>query len=89
MASHLSTPLPERHLDGSVLSANGHDLLSRTRFKPDDGAPRRTAPYEQEPGYYALGRLWLHGNVRLMDCPLAYVGRALGPPTHTDDDSTS
>lgn len=55
----------------------------RIRFRQGETTPKRTAPYEEEPGYYALGHLWLYGNVRLLDAPLACVERTCGPPTHS------
>ena len=48
-----------------------------------DPPPRRTLPFDLEPGYYEPGKLWLFGNVRLLDAKLAYVNRALGPPIQT------
>lgn len=36
-----------------------------------------------EPGYYEPAKLWLYGNVRLLDSHLATVEQALGPPNHT------
>ncbi|MBX3117433.1 MAG: hypothetical protein KF784_00090 [Fimbriimonadaceae bacterium] len=45
--------------------------------------PRRSLPYEAEPGYYEDGRLWLYGNVRLLQSELAYLPNAAGLPGHT------
>lgn len=47
-----------------------------------DPPPRRTAPFDVEPGYYEPGALWLYGNVRLFAGTLACVERAAGPNTH-------
>src|SRR5438046_6862207 len=44
--------------------------------------PRRTAPYELEPGYFEPGGLWLYGNSRLLDGQLAGVEAACGPNHH-------
>src|ERR1700694_1963682 len=44
--------------------------------------PRRTAPYDVEPGYFEPGGLWLYGNSRLLDGQLACVATASGPNTH-------
>lgn len=45
--------------------------------------PRRTAPFEQEPGFYEPAGLWLYGNVKLIRCPFACVSAALGPDGHS------
>lgn len=41
---------------------------------------RRSAPFETEPGFYDLGRLWLYGNSRLLggdlDCVLGCFGNS-------------
>ena len=42
--------------------------------------PVRSAPYDQEPGYYEPGGLWLYGNVRLLNSNLAHVPGAFGHP---------
>ncbi|MBV6459412.1 MAG: hypothetical protein HONBIEJF_02560 [Fimbriimonadaceae bacterium] len=47
--------------------------------------PKRTAPFDQEPGFYKPAGLWLYGNARLLDSCLAHVESALGPPSHTMD----
>jgi hypothetical protein len=39
----------------------------------DDGRPRRSAPFSQEPGFYEEGNLWLYGNVRVLQGRLAYI----------------
>ncbi len=53
-------------------------------FKADtqSAPPRRSAPFEQEPGYYEPAGLWFYGNVRLLQSSLFYVPASLGPPTH-------
>lgn len=45
--------------------------------------PRRSVPFDQEPGYYPDARLWLFGNARLLEARLAHVERALGPPNQS------
>jgi len=45
--------------------------------------PRRTAPFEQEPGFYDDAGLWLYGNTRLLDARLACVPLAFGPNQHS------
>ncbi len=45
--------------------------------------PRRTARFEDEPGYYEPAGLWLYGNARLVDGPLGYVSSACGPFLHS------
>ena len=42
---------------------------------------RRSAPFSEEPGQH--GKLWLYGNVRLLEARLACVDCACGKPTHT------
>lgn len=42
--------------------------------------PRRSAPFDQEPGFYPEANLWLYGNARLLGANLAHVELALGPP---------
>jgi hypothetical protein len=71
-------------INAGTLPASLHS--THIRFPRNVDAPKRTAPYNEEPGYYALGHLWLYGNARLMDCPLACIARACGPPTHSHDD---
>ena len=58
---------------------------------PDATAPisrtcRRSAPFEEEPGFYQPARLWLYGNVRLLQATLACVPLAQGPPVHAPSD---
>ncbi len=45
--------------------------------------PRRSLPYDAEPGYYEAGKLWLYGNVRLLHGNKAYVAGVCGLPSHT------
>src|SRR5579871_3250956 len=54
----------------------------RLRLRSVANAPRRIAPYDVEPGFYAAGGLWLYGNVRLLAAERAYVSHSLGPSTH-------
>lgn len=42
--------------------------------------PRRSAPFDQEPGFYSDARLWLYGNARLLGGNLAHIEQSLGPP---------
>lgn len=42
-------------------------------------SPRRSAPFQEEPGYYEPAKLWLFGNVRLIYAKLAFVEGACGP----------
>jgi hypothetical protein len=58
-------------------------LDATTKRRTYDPSPRRDAPYDIAPGYYEPARLWLYGNVRLLDGKLACVSRAFGPPTQT------
>ncbi len=60
------------------------DLFERSpiRIRRLTNAPRRTVPYDMEPGYYESGGIWLFGNVRLLQVNLAYVPDAFGPDRH-------
>lgn len=49
-------------------------------------APKRSAPFDREPGYYEPAKLWLYGNTRLLRGTLDYVSLALGPPNHLPAD---
>lgn len=62
--------------DGQALPGTTSTRLSPT--KP----PRRTSPFELEPGFYEPAGLWLYGNVKLIRCPLAFVLAAFGPDGH-------
>lgn len=48
--------------------------------------PRRSAPYEQEPGYCIDAGLWLYGNVRLLRAKLQHIPACFGKPDHSPDD---
>lgn len=48
--------------------------------------PRRSAPFDVEPGFYPDAGLWLYGNARRLGASLASIERALGQPHHTPDD---
>lgn len=45
--------------------------------------PKRSAPFQIEPGFYQPAGLWFYGNARLLEANLATVEAAHGPPTHT------
>jgi DNA processing protein len=55
-----------------------------TRLAPEP--PRRSAPFEQEPGFYPDAGLWMYGNVRLLGATLAFFPLASGHPYHTPTD---
>lgn len=57
-------------------------ILTTTGASP----PRRSAPFEEEPGYYEPAKLWLYGNTRLLDGNLAHVPLCLGPSIHSPND---
>lgn len=59
---------------------------NRVRFPRNVQAVRRTAPYEEEPGYSPDSGLWLYGNVRLLHARLACVEGAFGPSIHLPAD---
>ncbi len=48
--------------------------------------PRRTAPFDEEPGFYEPACLWLYGNTRLLGAKLEYIPDAFGPETHSPSD---
>ncbi|MCW5944051.1 MAG: hypothetical protein KIS66_17615 [Fimbriimonadaceae bacterium] len=48
--------------------------LASTSISP----PRRTAPFDWEPGFYEPAGVWLYGNVRLLSATLAHVPSAFG-----------
>ena len=52
--------------------------------KPIELPPRRTATYQEEPGYYADGKLWLYGNIKLLHGSLGFVEEAFGPPPYLE-----
>lgn len=58
------------HLGGCSLSTQ------RTGVMPV--RPRRSAPFEVEPGFYEPAGLWFYGNIRLLEASLAYIPRSLG-----------
>ncbi len=66
-----------RHLVRPLLS-----LPPRARLCIREAPPRRTAPYDVEPGFFEPAGLWLYGNFRLFDSRLAYVPTAAGPNRH-------
>lgn len=45
--------------------------------------PRRTSRFEDEPGFYEDGGLWLYGNVKLLQASLACVPEVFGPNTRS------
>lgn len=67
--------------DAGILPAS--KTSRRIRFRSGETPPTRNAPFDDEPGYYALGQLWLYGNAKHLYSPLACVERACGPPTHS------
>lgn len=46
----------------------------------------RSAPFDQEPGFYPDAGLWLYGNVRLLGTKLICLLDAFGEPLHTPED---
>lgn len=60
------------------------ELSSRQRGKPLP--PRRTAPFDVEPGYHLPAGVWMYGNARLLSGDLAYLPTVLGPPDHAPDE---
>ena len=71
-----------------TIASVDHDARDRARTRraanrTSIGPPRRSAPYDQEPGYYPPAGIWLYGNVRLLEGGLFHVERASGPPTQS------
>lgn len=59
---------------------------SATKSSLSIEVPSRSAPFDQEPGFYEPAGLWLYGNVRLLDAALAMISQAGGPPDHDRDE---
>ncbi|CAN5561927.1 hypothetical protein BH11ARM1_BH11ARM1_02910 [soil metagenome] len=53
-----------------------HNLEYRVRI-PNPLPPRRSAPFDTEPGFYEPAGLWMYGNVRLLGAKLAHVQSSL------------
>lgn len=64
-----------------VLPATGPGPDVRRRRGPTP--PRRNAPFDQEPGFYEDGGLWLYGNAKILQGQLAFVTGACGPNRHS------
>jgi hypothetical protein len=46
--------------------------------------PKRTAPFNEEPGFYEPAGLWLYGNTRLLQSSLISISDARGVPFHSE-----
>jgi len=46
--------------------------------------PRRTAPFDLEPGFYEPASLWLYGNTRLLQSRLVHIPETFGPEIHSE-----
>lgn len=57
--------------------------LEATRDGVKAVPPRRSAPFDQEPGFYEPAGLWMYGNVRLLQARFACVADAFGADVHT------
>ena len=51
-------------------------MISQDLTKNQIPPPSRSAPFDQEPGFYVPASLWLYGNVRLLGGQLASVALA-------------
>lgn len=71
-----------------LLAADGQALRESTLVAPSHSPwpPRRTARFEDEPGYYDPAKLWLYGTVRLVRSPLACIRSAFGLANHSPID---
>lgn len=73
----------------SLIQIGGHAYLPSetpardTRRLRGPMPPRRSAPFDCEPGFYEDGGLWLYGNVRILQSALACVEDACGLPAHS------
>lgn len=63
------------------LAIPGRSVLSLR--KPREAPPPRSAPFDQEPGFYEDGGVWLYGNVRALKANLAFVASACGQGERT------
>lgn len=45
--------------------------------------PRRSAPFDVEPGFYEPADLWMYGNTRLLKGPLEWILASQGPGPHS------
>jgi hypothetical protein len=73
-------------MSGSDLLRSEHSTTTTMPLTPaqeHEPPPRRTAPFDDEPGYHEPCGLWFYGNVRLLHGHLAYVEAACGPPRHS------
>jgi hypothetical protein len=59
--------------------------LTTTR-KGSEEPPRRTAPLNEEPGFYVPACLWLYGNTRLLQAKTAYIPECFGPERQSPDE---
>ncbi len=48
--------------------------------------PRRTAPFDLEPGFYEPANLWLYGNTRLLESNLVCIPETFGHDCHSPSD---
>lgn len=61
----------------STLTASDPPLV------PPGTPPRRSSPYEDEPGFYQDGNVWLYGNSRLLMADLAAIDQCFLNPYTT------
>lgn len=55
---------------------------ARTKEQESEIPARRSAPFDDEPGYHSPSGLWLYGNVRILRGPLAHVSLACSQFEH-------
>ncbi|MEQ1936445.1 MAG: hypothetical protein ABL962_21535 [Fimbriimonadaceae bacterium] len=72
----------------TVVGAGASTLPGRSATKSSLSieVPPRSAPFDQEPGFYQPAGLWLYGNVRLLSGNLAMIPQSLGRPEHAPDE---
>ena len=61
--------------------ASRHSLLDQHQTD----YPKRTAPFDVEPGFHLPANLWLYGNARLLQSHLAYIPQSFGSPQRHPD----
>ena len=65
-------------LDAGTKPVSTKTKVAGHRHRAPVVIPRRTAPFNQEPGFYEPAGLWFYGNIRLLGANLGFVRRTLG-----------
>jgi hypothetical protein len=59
-----------------------HNVKTKVRT-PNPPPPRRSAPFDYEPGFYEPAGLWLYGNVRLLQTKIVHIEKCLASSAPT------